>query len=596
MTMLPSEPLAYWPGRWRHPELARKLARGDGLDTLVAASCVLRGLADGSDQRSGLDALLDQGEYALVEQALSGECPIAEPDRTLLTGRLNTLRRAERERAERERDLLLRRAVRTGLVPQPRMEVGALAESTRADADTALAALTADVADAERRLQGRLLERLEAAGGTEGWRTAVRDCVEAGEFPAAESMLAGGPGDAGGDGHRGILRPPPAWNWPDRSLEEIFGWYATPNRLPFPALTQYVPDAADVAGRALVAALAAMVRDRNATTVQALASALAGVLGAPWEPDVQTLGAAHLTRLHGLDDSRLPRLSVLTPDGVGLWISPPDTPPPAREPRTRIWLVPELRPSVTASGAAVLGVAHLLLLLVRSDDGTADPAALASHRRLNLLRMIVHRLGPIDVAPERRLDLTATAPPREALARLLDLWGVDVEATVLDCLVHETSGPPTLAYDVVEALVDRARTHGGHRIALADLDLLRAPNVRSSLRGRLLEPIREDAAARLALGLAYLLHTAEDFTAEDLHAETSLISDGADDHDDHSSLWTPGPALTTLTTAGILEDTGEGRYRCPHTAVRSLLLTDADWDPERYAADALRALRATAHS
>lgn len=580
------EILGTWPGRWRHPDLVTMLADGTDLDIGQVARHVLNGLADPFTETDGITALIDRGEFEIVDSLFVGEQSGSLRDVSgrrddNLAQRLSAARRDARAEMLRERAVLRERAARAGLSIDDLLDIEELAESRLTEARRRLAAERDRVARAEAVLREELLGQLP--GENSPLAASVRDCLDAGEFATARWLLQEGMANVDQGGPKTIIRPP-LWEWPERSLEEILRWYEPEARWPFPQLARFVPPDGDMTAVEVVDALRHLAAHRDVSTVGAFAAALGRALGEDLRSPVEERNGGFLTRLVGLDDARLPRLSLLSRTGVPLWVADPGTPPPADEDRPIIWFIPEVVAEPARPGdTAVLDVSSVLRLLARPAVGA--PVS-APTRRINLLRHLVPQLGLRAVTDEATgIRLNAGTEPREALAWLLDLCGVGTDAVVLDTVEYETGRHPLAVWIILDRLLTNLREQGGHHLRAADLATIRTTALRETLRERLLEPLSREAAALLALACA--LDPDTRFGVAELLTDAPLV--GLPDELDPAALLDPVVAADELVTAGFLEGHEDGTYGIVRTGIWETF-QDGGWDPAEHAVGALHEL------
>jgi hypothetical protein len=609
MNTIPPELLASWRGRWRYPLLVEALHYGTALDAESTALYVLSGMADPTTSAGGIAALLDKGEFALVEEVLEDEetgvggqgaaddgataairDAITSEARGALARRLRTDRRVARAQAEQEQDILLERARRSGLRLTPEPDLGARAEQRLADARELLAGMRARVEEAEAQERATLTARLAETSGADQWALSVGECIEAGEFATARALLATGGSEPTSGGPRSVLRPPTVWEWPNRSLAQIGLWYAEDSsRLPYPQLARFVQGASGPPARDVIQAVLQLSVHLDRPSVGTFAAALAAVLGEELRPAVLERDGGWLPRLPGLDDARLPHLGVLRRDGIALWVAPRNVPPPPLD-EPVVWFIPEVEPDLTSPpGVAVLGCSHLFRLLALSAGQTTPPGP--PSRRINLLRMIVPQLGlPALAHRTRAIELPAASQHRESLAWLLDLWGIGADAVAVDSLAYQTGGHPALVYSTLEMLLTVLRDQDSYHLTSDDLATTRTPQARQALRERLLEPLQGNPQARLALGLVYALFTDETFRPEELGPAVRLIDVPAEVTETVEPLFDAGTALTHLAGSGLLGRADEVSYVPLRSGVGELLSGDYEWDPAALAGQGMREL------
>lgn len=565
--------LADWPGRWRYPALAKALgaapATARSLGDADAARCVLQGIADPVSAVDGLERLIADGEFRLVDEVLTGRSeggPVGEQvtDDGLrrLQERLAEARSAARADAEREQAMLAERARRAGLDPDPLPGLVEHAQLRGPDARELLDRERTRIAAAEKKLAGELTQRLRAAATTEAHSAAVQACIKAGEFPTARRLLEEGRIDTDGGGPSSVPRPP-LWNpMMGRSLEEILLHYPPHPSQDRPHLARFVD--VDAAGLEVVEALRHLSAHLDEPTVGTFATALGRLLGEDVRPLVTARDGGFLTTLLGLDDARLPGLLVTDRTGVPLWVAGPGTPPPADVRGPVVWFVPAAGTTDTRRppGTAVLDATGLLCVLARPPQGAqGSPPS----RRVNLLRAIVPQL----IAPPAGLagitdanvgiDLKSGASPRETLTWLLDLCGIAADAVVVDTLEYETGAHPLAAWVLLNRLLPEPPPE--HSLTLAQLDAVRNRETRDLVRAELTASL--EARERAVLGIAYTLHQDAPFGAGDVLADVSLFGLADEDIERAVQNLAPETVLPRLAELALLKEHPDGYVTLP---------------------------------
>ncbi|GAA4061011.1 hypothetical protein [Actinomadura miaoliensis] len=579
-----------WPGRWRHPLLVAELARTPlaALDDRRVAEFVLAGLAAPVTEAEGVRRLIEDGEFAAVDAFFApGAGDAGEPWRSLagewtrdIPGLLEDARKTARAVIAREAAVLRERAERIGLVPADLSDLETAAEHRLAEARQILAAEERRLRDAEDALAAELRGRL----GPQDPRTeAVEACLAAGELPAARWLLENDRDDAGAGGPRTVRRAP-RWPWYGHTAAEALSWYDDGAQLPFPQLARFVGARRDPGAAAVLDRLRVLAAHPDVAAADAFATALSGFLGGNPRSAVDERDGGFVTTIDGLDDTRLPRLSLLRESGVPLWMAGADVPPPADLTPPIIWFVPDNAEELTApAGTAVLDIPGLLCLLAPTDD---DLPTSIPDRRVNLLRALVPQLGleaVTDTAGGLELN---DARPRESLAWLLDLLGIGADAVVLDTLTYETGRHPLAVPAVLTPLLRSLRDRGAYELATADLEAIRTPEARARLRALLLAPL--DAAQRALLGLAGALFPSDPFDAVELASCAHLV--GLPEETAPEQLLQPTATADALVTTHFLEHNGD-QYRIARSGVGDLARAGAGWDPAEFAAEALERLQ-----
>jgi signal transduction histidine kinase len=602
--------LTTWPDRWLYPDLAVELIReGDRLDIGDAALLLLRGLARPHSLTHTLMALIDDGEFDSVEEVLLGlldqdgerlgietqpppgvpseqsaaaATPLTDDDWTKTAARLAQARaRGAADVASRWAELE-DRAAAVGLTVPDEPAVSAIVPRSLAEADKLLAWRETEIEAAERRereaLESRLTDLAATAGQPDGpglqqWQSAVTAAIAAGEFSLADAMLSAGPDDVPDAGPLTVPPPPFRWPWPDRPVNEILEWFDQPGRSPGPEFERYRPAAGDTAAAQLRQAVLRLHERADGPAVREFAVALTAVLGESAEPPVKHVEpGGFLTRLFGLHDARLPRLPILRPQGVALWIAD-DT--EQRPPRIGgdpvIWFRPTLDVLRTVDpDVAVLDVSDLLRIL--APDGRLRHGG-APARRINLLRVLLPQLDPGVVLGAAGTDLSDGASQRDSLAWLFDLIGLRPDRLALDGLLYDSGSHPVVLRCLLDAILrNRSEFREPGRVTLSDLRFAREPEVRRHARSELLTPLEADAAARMVLWLALWQFDGQDTIAPDQVIEGLGFLD-------------PPPnvmqrfvgdiaiarTLAVLTGLGLLRRVADGRFKLPSPGLVAVL-------------------------
>ncbi|MEU6095849.1 ATP-binding protein [Streptomyces sp. NPDC047079] len=567
-----------WAGRSRHPGLAVALAGGRTLDPGEAAVLVLRGLAEPMTDAQGLHRLVDEGEFTVVADLLDTAGSPAGPAGTALPRDVRAGLDARLDAAQQEAlatvrsrvTLLRRRASRSSTALPAELERRAeeAALRRRAEATVLLDEAEAAVQRTEQRQQKELRAELAAAELSEAHAAAVLACLDANEFEAARRLLTAEDIDMNGSSPAWVPRPPrwdPALG---RGLPEILSHYppeSVPPRHDY--LTRYVRlGESDVP---LLQSLRALAADRHETSVADFASCLSAMLGEDVRKPVTFRDHGYHTLLTGLDDARLPHLPITDPAGVGLWVSATDAPPPDELPRPLIWFVPTAGPApATPAGVAALTAVELLRVLAPPPAGLLSAPA---HRRINLLRLLVPRLGPCALAfPGAGIALNG-GTPREALAWLLDLHAVVPDAAVVHALDYESEGHPLVMRMLLDEVLPQRSADG--RLGHTGLSLVRTPEFRARVRSEVADGL--PAEERAALGLAYALHPEEPFRAADILNDLPLVGLPDDFPRRSGQLFDAEEVLDRLCGQGLLRRAalpdGTGGYRTLRAGLGALL-------------------------
>lgn len=564
-----------WAGRSRHPGLAVALAGGRTVDPGTAATLVLRGLAEPMTEEQGLRRLIDEGEFTVVTELLDTVGSPAVPAGTALPQEVRADLDARLDAAQqkalaavRSRIVLLQRRASRSSTPLP-ADLAQRAEEAvlrrYAEATALLAEAEATVHRTEQRLKQELQTELAAAELSEARAEAVQACLDANEFEAARRLLTTEDAD--------MISSSPAWVprpllWDSalgRNLSKILSHYPPESKPPrYGYLTRYVRlGEADIP---LLQSLRALAAKRHETSVADFASCLSAMLGEDVRKPVTFKGNGYHSLVTGLDDTRLPRLPVTDPAGVALWVSTTDAPPPDDLPRPLIWFMPTADPApATPTGVAALTAVELLRILMPPPDGLLSTPA---HRRINLLRLLVPRLGPYALARHDEGIALNGGTPGEALAWLLDLHAVVPDAAVVHALDHESEGHPLVMRMLLEEVLPLRSPNG--RLGPRALTAIRTPEFQARVRSEVTKKL--SAEERAALGLAYALHPDEPFRAVDILADLPLAG-LPDDFSRHSGqLFDAEKVLERLCTQGLLRrEERPGNYRTLRAGLGALL-------------------------
>lgn len=571
-----------WTGRCRHPGLAVALSDGQPLRLDQTAALVLRGLAEPMSEAEGLHRLVDDGEFTAVAELMDlsgrpdGSAGTALPRDVLasLDARLDTAQQEALTTVRSRVTLLQRRASRssTALPTDLAQRAEEAALRRRAEATALLNETEAAVHRAEQRQQQELRAELGAADLSEAHAAAVLACLEANEFEAGRRLLTAEGIDMHGSSPAWVPRPPrwdPALG---RTLQEILSHYppySVPPRHDY--LTRYVRlSASDVP---LLKSLRTLASARHETSVADFTSCLSATLGEDVRKPVTFRDAGFHTLLTGLADARLPHLPITDPGGVPLWVSAADAPPPEELPGPLVWFVPTAGPApATPAGVAALTAVELLRVLAPPPAGLLSTPA---HRRINLLRLLVPRLGPCALAfPDAGIALNG-GTPREALAWLLDLHAVVPDAAVVHALDYESEGQPLVLRMLLEEVLPLRSTDG--RLNHTDLARVRTPEFRAQVRSAVTDGL--PAEERAALGLAYALHLEEPFRGGDILADLPLAGLPDDFPRRSGQLFDAEEVLDRLCRHGLLRQKmlqdGTRGYRTLRAGLGALLTDGA---------------------
>jgi signal transduction histidine kinase len=165
---------------------------------------------------------------------------------------------------------------------------------------------------------------------------------------------------------------------------------------------------------------------------------------------------------------------------------------------------------------AALTAVELLRVLAPPPSGLLSAPA---HRRINLLRLLVPRLGSCALAlPGAGISLNGGAPS-EALAWLLDLHAVVPKAAVVHALDYESEGHPLVLRMLLDEVLPHRSADG--QLNHTALARVRTPEFRAQVRSVVANGL--PAEERAALGLAYALHHEKPFRGSDILADLPLV-------------------------------------------------------------------------
>ncbi|MER6627466.1 ATP-binding protein [Streptomyces sp. NPDC000987] len=574
--------LRQWPGRCRHPGLAVALTGGRPLGPEQAAELVLRGLAEPMTEAEGLHRLVEEGEFTAAAELLDtadrpdGPVGTAMPRdvRAELEARLDAAQQEALTTVRSRVSLLRRRAARgsTALPPSLAERAEEAALRRRAEATALLDEAEAAVHRAEQRQQQELHSELGAADLSEAHAAAVLACLEANEFEAARRLLTAEDIDMNGSSPAWVPRPPRWDAMLGRTLQEILSHYP-PDSVPprHDYLNRFVRlGESDVP---LLQSLRKLASARHETSVADFASCLSAMLGEDVRKPVTFRDAGFHTLLTGLDDARLPHLPITDPGGVHLWVSATDAPPPEALTRPLVWFVPTAGPApATPAGVAALTAVELLRVLAPPPAGLLSAPA---HRRINLLRVLVPRLGPCALAfPGAGIALNGSTP-REALAWLLDLHAVVPDAAVVHALDYESEGHPLVLRMLLEEVLPQRSADG--RLNHTGLARVRTPEFRARTRSAVADGL--PAEERAALGMAYALHHEGPFRGGDILADLPLAGLPDDFSRRSGQLFDAEEVLDRLCRHGLLRQQtlrdGTSGYRTLRAGLGALLAEGA---------------------
>ncbi|TLP57840.1 hypothetical protein [Microbispora triticiradicis] len=503
-------------GLWRYPRLTAAMTWEEG--DLVGP--LLADLADPVTVHESARRLIESGEYSAAEDLRDN---VNLPTAVLrdISDQLTAARSAAITRNCRSAEELRRRAHRAG--GSVMIDIDNLRLETQmraANAAAALASFEREVEAIEAR-RGKAL--LEAEPPTDlmpeevgPWRNAIRSCVEAREFAAAEALVTAGPGD------RTIETPVPVgavWPYRDTSLERVLSWYFDTRDAP-PGFAELRPATDDTAAWELLSWL------REAG--DGFTGTLCRFLGTPER-----------------DYLEIPTVPGLPPEllGDGLDVSA-DGSPPCRGQRPAVWVAQSANASPPAD-VAMIDVPFLLRLVAQ------DPAT----RLTSFLYGVCARLPMSDVVTWYR----ASGPwKHQQVSGLLRFLGVTTDGVVVDALLHTTMGRPELLRLLLcELLLDPLPGRARH----VTLDLPRVNRVRDS--DKWLSAGRAWLLSRLDLEAQVLLRTAAafdypEFTLDDLRSGINAIVD--DLIAEKINALPLDAAVGDLVAEGLIREQSPGRY------------------------------------
>jgi len=597
-----------WPDRWHYPDLALELIRQGGqLDIGGAARSLLQGLAQPRSVTDALADLIDDGDFGSAEEVLVGlldqeseeaqsspavpgeqrasavGLPFSDDDWDEIEARLARARvRATADVAGRWAELQDRAAaVRLAVPDEP--TVSGIVPKSQAEADQLLDQREKVIEAAERRereaLERRLADSTATSGDADGaslqqWSSSVAAAIAAGEFSLADAILRAGPDDFPDAGPLTVPPPPFRWPWPDRTVTEVLDWYDNPELSPGPEFERYRPIAGDTAATQLRLAMLRLHERADGPAVRDFAVALTAILGESAAPRVDHVRpGGFLTRLFGLHDARLPRLPILRPEGVALWVAATDggLPPPNVGSQPVIWFRPTLGASRAAHlNVAVLDVADLLRII--APDGRRRHGGPPT-RRINLLRLLLPQMHPGVILGEGAPDLGDGAPQRDSLAWLFDLIGLLPDRLVLDGLLYDSGAHPVVLRCLLDAMLeDPSALHEPSRLTLPDLRLVRQPEVRRRARSEVLRPLAADATAQMVLWLALWQFDSQDAIAPDQILEGFGYLDPPPNVMERFASDAPiTRALTSLTGLRLLRPVADDRFALPPPGLVAVL-------------------------
>lgn len=481
----PSGPTA----RWRFPELLSALEQQTDTDRglLDVADAWLYDLAHPPrDPAQVLQGLIARDRYRIVDRLLddADQAGLAGLHQADLRRMLAEARTAAEQRRRREAHELQRRAQAVGV---------ALPTDDPTSADRIQL-----VAAAEDRRATELRDRLRALHSQDAeFDQLVRDCIDAGDYPAAERLLAAGPGQEIVGGPALVPTSP---RWPYReSTDTILGWYGQDAEIP-PDFDLRRPPPDDPAGTALVEALRAVWARLDEATARALADAVDGLIadGPMSHYPTATAGGGFQVRLLGLVDPRLPWLGL--PARVVLTVG--REPPGPSSDEMALWL-PLADDVPPPPDGVVLVTGRRLLELTAPRFGR--PHTMHS-RRINLIRSICLHLPATSVVRTAIGDLGPEEEMREAVAWMLDLLGLHIrrpDAVLPEIVLYDTGCDPA----AVRAMVCEigAAVHRPGDLTLAELRRLRAdPEAVRRIRTQVTAPLRDDPDSLAVLGALLL--------------------------------------------------------------------------------------------
>lgn len=556
--------LADWDERWRYPSLLVELAYPGGTaDDRRYADRLLDGIAvPVTDPGEAVAVLLERGEFGVAQRLAEGGL-FRDDAASDLIEQVSAAEQATVGELARRRDGLVQRMRRAGSSESP-PPMSALPRERRAAAVNALDEwerehLLATEAELKARLERSLAARDPDSHGE--WAAAVRGCLDAGEFPAAERLLEDGPSADVPGGPASVPRWT-RWPWSDRHLPEILRWYhdgAAPPGFP----DRWRPPEQDRTAPEMLRALEELHRQCDLDSVREFATALDDALGAGRLPhSVTPVGEGFLTHLVAVSDYRLPWIAL--PKKVPLYVGPPGWAPP--EGPAAVWFVPAVGVPGALPGVAALDATAIFRLV--APTGTGRPSSPAV-RRANLLREVCRRLRVADVLGEDTATAqfpTSAHETRDAIAWCLDLLGVHPGLGVTDALLYDTGAYPRALRVALEQLAPDGRRP--LELIAEDLALWRRDRAAmEKFHRRVLAPIFADREVAVLLHIALMTNGEQPdalFTVDDLSQYLAVHPSS----DDLISL--PAAAHRTITGV-LLEARGPDGYGWSRPGLAALL-------------------------
>ena len=443
--------LAAWPGRFRHAELMVALHARAGGDEL--ADGLLAGLAAGRKEEAVAGALLDDGEFDLVELMIA-EAPAI----------------GARVRAQLVEDLESGRAARSGELTSTLASLyeQAAAASLRIDVDVAELEGSARrswpsvarlLAREERALAERIAERsaalhaqVQASSLDPREREMVESLIKGGRLTVAEQAL---------DDSEPLLsipemHPPlPVWPWKEPA-ETVLSWHVDPSRSRPPEFSGR--RAEEPATRRLLQATAGLA-DGGQAAAREFAASLDVFLhgGEEQVPVVHSIDGGHLTTVSLFVTQPLARFHGTTT--VELFIAGPHSRSVSELPGVDHFLAvgPDLEPATGFRGAAALLSTRDIIRLA----GMANGRRAVALARIAGPQWPLAALGSGTAAALRDLLSGDDTERWQTLCWLVDLTGLGSSRTAESLLYHAGGDPPS-TYALLGHLLDSAGAADQH--------------------------------------------------------------------------------------------------------------------------------------
>jgi len=567
---------------------------GPTLDDRIMAELAVHDLARPRSAADAIRGLLEDGEFDVVARLV--EAPdtaekIGYGTADLLKEELTLARDHAVGELRRRLDALRLRAARVGVGVSAGEEFEQAAKRRRATAMEMLGGWEREVVTAEEALARKLDWRLAALGrpDEDEWAQSVRACIQAGQLDVATFLLDSGPGQPS-RGSPVLVPRLPAWPL-SAPFGDTMAWLARGEGPPeFRSRWQRVEQ-----DPVAVRAVDAVVRISTATGpiitdhVRDLVVALDALLGMDEDlaHPVEPRAGGFLTRLHGVDDPRLPHLEPLGHEGLRLYV--PQDPaggvtvgaeeigPAAAGPL--LWLSTAdsetFAPRARVPGWAMLHAQTILRLVL-----------ITSHRRVNLLRDVCSQLRVRDLLPGGIGALGPLGPDdlRDLVSWVLDLLDVEAPSVLVDTILYDAGARPAVVELLLHGLIpdDRPRPL---RLDLDDLRTAReVPEFRRIAREILLATIQYDHLAWATLFAARYFYEQDAQAAFDPDDIDAILAGWKNAlQDDRLGFEQVQQAMRRLATAGLVVPAPEppaDRYQLPPSDLLSLLLEDLDAEAE----------------